>query len=240
MTWAHQFSLFSNLDYAALAVLALCWLGIGWRIEKPPVSLPSVSLLMDDFRRDWMQQMVTRQPRMFDSHLVGSLRQGATFFASASMIAIGGGLALIGNTERLAGLAQDLTLGNIPTVVWEIKILVVLLFLSNAFLKFVWSHRLFGYCSVLMASVPNEPEADLAYPRAAQAAELNITAARSFNRAMRATYFALTSAAWLLGPVPLMLATALTTAVLYRREFASHSRTVLLQIPPESQTDTQS
>lgn len=239
MTWIPQFSLFSSLDYTAVAILALSWLGISWRIEKPPAARPSVSLLMDDFRRDWMQQMVTRQPRMFDSHLIGSLRQGATFFASASMIAIGGGLALIGNTERLAGLAQDLTLGHIPTVVWEIKILVVLLFLSNAFLKFVWAHRLFGYCSVLMASVPNEPEADLAYPRAAQAAELNITAARSFNRAMRATYFALTSVAWLLGPLPLILATVLTTAVLYRREFASQSRMVLLQIPPKTQVGKQ-
>jgi len=240
MTWASQFSLFSTLDYAALAVLTLGWLGIGWRIERSPAAQPSVSLLMDDFRRDWMRQMVTRQPRLFDSQLVGSLRQGATFFASASMIAIGGGLALIGNTERLAGLAQDLTLGDTPTVVWEIKILVLLLFLSNAFLKFVWAHRLFGYCSVLMASVPNESEADLAYPRAAQAAELNITAARSFNRAMRATYFALASVAWLLGPLPLMVATVLTAAVLYRREFASQSRTVLLQIAPETRQNTQS
>lgn len=240
MTWTHQLSLFSTLDYTALAVLIVCWTAIGWRIERPPAALPSVSLLMDDFRRDWMRQMVTRQPRMFDSHLVGSLRQGATFFASASMIAIGGGLALIGNTERLAGLAQDLTLGNTPAIVWEIKILVLLLFLSNAFLKFVWAHRLFGYCSVLMASVPNEPEAALAYPRAAQAAELNITAARSFNRGMRATYFALASVAWLLGPVPLIVSTVLTTAVLCRREFASHSRTALLQIPPESQRNTQS
>lgn len=236
MSWADRISLFSPLDYAALAVLALVWIWIGWRIEHPVPGRPSVSVLMDDFRRDWMQQMVTRQPRMFDAQLVGNLRQGATFFASATMIAIGGGLALIGNAERLAGLAQDLTLGNIPTVVWEVKILVLLLFLSNAFLKFVWAHRLFGYCSVLMASVPNEPAADLAYPRAGQAAELSITAARSFNRAMRATYFALASAAWLLGPVPLIAATGLTAAVLYRREFASRSREVLLEIPSNTQT----
>ena len=236
MTLTHQLSLFSTTDYAALAVLALCWLGIGWRIEYPPATRPPVSLLMDGFRRDWMQQMVTRQPRVFDSQLVGGLRQGATFFASTSMIAIGGGLALIGNTERLAGLAQDLTLDKTPAIVWEIKILVLLLFLANAFLKFVWAHRLFGYCFVLMASVPNETEDDMAYPRAAQAAELSITGARSFNRGMRATYFALASAAWLMGPVPLIAASILTVAVLYRREFASHSRTVLLEIAPHTQS----
>lgn len=236
MTWTYHFSLFSTWDYGALVLLALVWVWIGWRIERPAPAKLSVSLLMDDFRRDWMNQMVTRQPRVFDAQLLGNLRQGTAFFASASMIAIGGGLALIGNTERLAGLAEDLTLGNAPAIVWEIKILMVLLFLSNSFLKFVWAHRLFGYCSVLMASVPNEPEAPLAFPRAGQAAELSITAARSFNRAMRSVYFALASAAWLLGPVPLILAATLTAAVLYRREFASHSRRVLLQIPPDTQS----
>ncbi len=240
MTWTDRLLLFSTLDFAALAVLVLIWIWISWRIERPSPQKPSVSVLMDDFRRDWMHQMVTREPRMFDVQLISSLRQGATFFASASMIAIGGGLALIGNTDQLAGLANDLTLGNAPAIVWEIKILIVLLFLCNAFLKFVWAHRLFGYCSVLMASVPNDPSAPLAYPRAGQAADLSITAARSFNQAMRSVYFALASAAWLLGPIPLALAAILTAAILYRREFASHSRSALLRIPSDTRaSDTQ-
>lgn len=62
-------------------------------------------MVMDDFRRDWMREMVTRQPRMFDAQVVAAMRQGSTFFASTTMIAIGGGLALLGNTERLAGVA---------------------------------------------------------------------------------------------------------------------------------------
>ncbi|PCH67829.1 MAG: hypothetical protein COC12_10950 [Rhodobacteraceae bacterium] len=236
MTWNDRLYLFSPLDYGALAVLAVLWVWINWRIEKTSPGKPSVSVLMDNFRRDWMQQMVTREPRIFDAQLVSNLRQGTAFFASASMIAIGGGLALIGNTERLAGLASDLTLGNAPTVVWEIKILMLLLFLSNAFLKFVWSHRLFGYCSVLMASVPNDPTAPLALPRASQSADLSITAARSFNRAMRSVYFALAVVAWLLGPIPLILAVVLTSAMLYRREFVSQSRQILLRVPPDTQT----
>lgn len=236
MTWIDRISLFSALDYAALALLVLAWVGIGWKIENPAAHRPSVSVLMEGFRRDWMRQMVTREPRVFDAQLVGNLRQGTAFFASATMIAIGGGLALIGNTEQLAGLAADLTLNHTPTVVWEIRMLVVLLFLANAFLKFVWAHRLFGYCSVLMAAVPNKADEALAYPRAEQAADLSITAARSFNRAMRSVYFALAALGWLLGPVPLIVALLLTVGVLYRREFASHSREILLRIPPGTQT----
>lgn len=227
-----QLGLFGPWDISALALWMISWVGIGLVIEQPPRNHPSVSTLMTGFRREWMRTMVTRQPRIFDGSVLNTLRQGTTFFASASMISIGGGLALIGNTERLLGLARDLSLESVPAVVWEVKILAVLLFVTNAFLKFVWSHRLFGYCAVIMAAVPNEPDDPAAYQRAAQAAEVNITAARSFNRGMRSLYFALAGLAWLLGAVPLMLATVTTLFVLWRREFFSQSRTALLQHTP--------
>lgn len=236
MTWIDRALLFSPLDYAAVILLVAAWLWIGWRIDKPNTQRPSVANMMADFRRAWMKEMVTRQPRMFDAQLIGHMRQGTSFFASTSMIAIGGGLALLGNTERLAGVARDLAIGSAPAMVWEIKILIIILFLSNAFLKFVWAHRLFGYCAVLMAAVPNDPEDPQAYPRASQAAEICITAARSFNKGLRATYFALTAVAWILGPALLMFATLTTLALLYRREFASHSRSVLLKLPPDTQS----
>jgi len=214
-------------DALAFGLLVLAWAGIGWLIEHPPASRTSVSVLMTDYRREWMRQFVTRQPRIFDANVIDSLRQGTAFFASATMIAIGGGIALIGNSDRLVGLAQDLTL-TAEALVIEIKVIVVLLFVANAFLKFVWAHRLFGYCAILMASVPNDADDPLAFTRAAQAAEINITAARSFNRGLRAVYFALGALAWLLGPEALMLATLATTTVTARREFASDSREVML------------
>ncbi len=228
MSWIDQSLPFAPLDFVGIALLIGAWLWIGWRIENPPPEKPSVGMIMDGYRRDWMKEMVTRQPRMFDAQVVGTMRQGSTFFASTTMIAIGGGLALLGNTERLAGLAQDLALGTAPALVWEVKILIILLFLANAFLKYVWAHRLFGYCAVLMAAVPNDPDDPTAYPRAGQAAEICVTAARAFNRGLRATYFALAAVAWILGPVALIAGTVATLAMLYRREFASHSRTVLL------------
>ena len=235
MTWPTLLNIFSLIDFLGLTVLVLGWLGIGWRIERRSSPHVSVNVLMETYRREWLKNMVTREPRVFDAQLIGNLRQGTTFFASATMIAIGGGLALIGNTDRLAVVAADLTLENTPAVVWEVKIMAVLLFLVNAFLKFVWAHRLFGYCSVLMAAVPNDANAPTAYTRAAQAAEINITAARSFNRGMRATYFSLAAAAWLFGPIPLLLAALVTIAILWRREFASRSREILLNSLPDTQ-----
>ncbi len=236
MIWIDRLSLFSALDFAALALLVLGWAGIGWRIENPSPRNPSVAEIMGGFRREWMRQMITRQPRIFVSSLIGNLRQSTAFFASATMIALGGGMALIRNPEPVTALANDLALSSQPTVVWEMKMLVTLLFLTSAFLKFVWANRLFGYCSVVMGAVPNDPEDPLALARADQAAEINITAARSFNRGLRTIYFGLASAVWLLGPEALIAAVLLTLAMIHRREFSSASRAVLLKGPADTRT----
>lgn len=231
MIWMDRLSLFSAMDFIAVSMLCLLWLGIGFFIENPPRKHPSLSFLMVKYRKEWMIQFVHRNPRMFDAQMLGHLRQGTAFFASTTMIAIGGGLALIGNTERLAGVASDLTLVSAPAFVIEVKLVLMVLFVANSFLKFVWAHRLFGYCSVVMSAVPNDPEDAAAIPRAMQASEINITAARSFNRAMRSVYFGLASAAWLFGASALIAASLLTVFVLWRREFASQSRNALFQDP---------
>ena len=75
---------------------------------------------------------------------------------------------------------------------------------------------------------PSATARPLCATRADQAAEINIAAARSFNRGLRAVYFGLACAAWLAGPLALMAATVFTLAVIWRREFASNSRNILL------------
>lgn len=226
-----QIGPFGGLDLIAVGLILLCWLVSGWLIEHPPAWRPSVSLLMKAYREEWMHQFVARQPRIFDATIINDLRQGTAFFASTSMLAVGGGIAMLGNPTALSGLAHDLTLPGDDTMV-QLRLLLVIAFLANALLKFVWAHRLFGYCAILMAAVPNNPDDPVAPRRAAQAAAVNITAARSFNRGLESIYFALGSFAWLLGPQALIAAALLTTGLLLRREFASHSRAVMLARKP--------
>ena len=218
---------FSTIDALAVALTLIAWAGIGWLIEHPPVSRPSVTVLMKEYRREWMRQFLTRQPRIFDASMIDSLRQGTAFFASASLIAIGGGIALIGNPAAIVGLAEDLTLPADASGL-QLRVMLVIMFLANAVLKFIWSNRLFGYCAIIMAAVPNDPSEPVAPHRAQQAAELNITAAKSFNRGLHSIYFALGSLGWLLGPYVLIATTLLTSAMPIRREFASESRKVML------------
>ena len=227
-------SLLTPLDGVALFLLWACWLAVGWRIEHPGSASPSVTIIMSDYRREWMRQMITREPRIFDAAILANLRQGTAFLASGCMIAIGGVLALIGNTEALEGVASELTSAGAPALVWQFKLLIVVLFLTHGFLKFVWANRVFGYCAVVMAAVPNDITHKLAKTRALQAAEINIRAAWNFNRGLRSIYYALGTLAWLLGPYALLVATCAVTYLIWQREFYSKPRQILLaDIPAE-------
>ncbi len=231
MQMLEHMALLTMLDWIAVAAIIAAWLVIGWWIEHPGRARPSVTVLMSERRREWMKVFVTRDPRIFDSQIVNGLRQGTAFFASTCLLAIGGVLALAGNTEPLRGVAAEVSDMAVPVLVFQIKLGLVALFLSNGFFKFVWSNRVFGYCAVSMAAVPNDPADPSAYPRAAEAAELNIRAAINFNRGLRAMYFALGALAWLIGPVALMMATALVFGLLWTREFASTPRQIILGDP---------
>jgi uncharacterized membrane protein len=225
-----RLSLFSPLDAVALGVLLLGWLLLGHLIERMDGHRPSVAVLMMQQRRDWMVQMVTRQPRIFDATILSMLRQGAAFFASTLVIAIGGVLALIGNAEELSGVAGELGRAA-PVAVYEMKLAFIAILLTGSFLNFVWSNRLFGYCAVVMAAVPNDPDAPDAPSRAAQAADLNIRAAWNFNRGLRGMYVSLAALGWLAGPIPLIAASLAVFWVIWSREYRSITRSILSRGP---------
>ena len=221
---------FGLFDGIALALLLTGWPLIGYLVEHEGKQRSTHSLV-SDYRSRWMKEMVTRDNRMLDAHILATLRQGAAFFTSASMIGIGGSVALLGQADTLQNLAVDINTDlGAPRVVWEVKLMLVVLILASAFLKFVWSHRLFGYCAVVLASVPNDPTHKDATRYAEKSAKLNSYAARSFNRGLRAVYFALAALTWLLGAWAMIAATLVTLAVLYRREFNSQSRAALIDL----------
>lgn len=232
MNLIDHLSRLTPLDAGALAFLLLAWIVTGWLIEHPPAARPSVTKIMSENRREWMRVFVTREPRIFDAQIVASLRQGTSFFASTCIFAIGGVLALISNTEPLQGVAEEVTAMEVPVFIWQVKLAIVALLLTNGFLKFVWANRVFGYCAVVMSAVPNDANDPNAQPIAAQAAELNIRAAMNFNRGLRSLYFALGALAWLVGPGALILATVAVTWTLMSREFASQPRDILLKRLP--------
>lgn len=227
-------SAFAPADWIA-AALTLAMLFLSTRlIEHPPARRPSTHVLMHHYRRTWLEEMARRDVRIFDAQLLATLRQGTSFFASTTLIAIGGGAAALGQTERLDSVASDLNESlSAPVVVWEVKILFVIAFLTYAFLKFVWSMRLFGYCAVIMAATPSDQDPEAAQAMAARAARVNILADRAFTRGLRGLYFAIAALGWFLGPYVMIGAVLLTASILWRREFKSQTRAALLEGVPQ-------
>jgi len=220
---------FTWWDFAALALFGACWFGMTWLIERPRRDAPSMAQIMGRYRMKWMDAMLTRDPRIIDGALLSQLRTGAAFFASGTMLAIGGAVALLGQADRMVTVARDLSEHlEITRIGSEFKILFLMLLLVSAFLKFVWSHRLFGYCAILMGAVSSDGADPENIRIARKSGALNVSAGRSFNRGLRHVYFALAAMAWFLGPIAFMIATASTAAILYRREFRSESRKALL------------
>ena len=227
MDMIESLPLLTRGDWAGLSVLTAVWWGATWIVEHPPGRRPSVTTLMDRHRHAWMRQMLTRDGRNFDAAIVGNLRQGTAFFASGSLFALGGVLALAGNSDRVAMLIENVPVASGSAGAWQVKLVVSALLLTHAFLSFVWSNRLFGYCAVIMAATP-EDHTDPNAPRCAtQAARLNIRAAHVLNRGLRSIYLALVTLAWLLGWEALLVALAGFALIIGWREFSPGAREVL-------------
>lgn len=222
----------SVLDVAAVLFLLVTWQLCGWLIESPPAWRPSVTALMRGYRREWMGQVVSRDPRVFDASIMASLRESTAFFASTTMIALGGGVALIGNVEWLHNVMGQFDVGSTAIEAWDVKIMLALVLVARAFLSFVWSNRLHGYCAIVMAAIPNDPADPRCALRVRQAAELNIAAARHFGAGLRTVYFSLGALGWLVGTWALLASTLVAIWWVMMREFASLSRRVMAQDGP--------
>jgi uncharacterized membrane protein len=229
MTPAALAAAFGHDDLAALALYAGAWARIEWLVRPRPGRPRSTGEIMAEWRGRWLENAADRDNRIMDAQLVASLRSGVALFVSGSLIGLGGAIALIGEADRVATIATDLAGESAPTGAWTVKMLLVIAVLATAFLHFVWSHRIFGYCSVMLGAIPNAHGSAEARHVAARAARLMVLAARNFNKGLRAVYLALAGLAWLVGPLALALAAGATFWVLYRREFLSDTRRAILE-----------
>ena len=231
MTSLQTFGGLTALDLGALACLLFAYWLIGWMVTHHPRGWRSAGEMVTAYRGLWMLRAARRQPRVTDVTLLAMLRNGTSFLASMTMFAIGGAVALLGQIDLLESLAQDIAGGfDAPRSAQQAKLLALIALLVFAFMKFIWAVRVFGYCGVVMGAMPGDMDGDDPADverEAARAAELNRIAARNFNEGLRAIYFSLALLSWFLGPFALLVATALVTAMLIRREFASETRKAL-------------
>lgn len=217
---------FGWLDLGALAFFTTAWLSYHLAVEFSPARHGGLNVRMNEYRRAWMEQMLLRDNRMVDANIMGSLQNGTAFFASTSLIAIGGGLALLRATNDALAVLRELPVDLTPSpALWEIKCVGLILIFIYAFFKFAWSYRLFNYVAILFGAMPPSSQRDTAEAEAhvMRTTRLFEAAGRHFNRGQRAFFFALGYLGWFVSPWVLLLTTALVVIVTWRRQFASNA-----------------
>jgi uncharacterized membrane protein len=215
----------STLDWIALAWFLTWWVAYVMFAVRHARRVPSLLSQMGTFRRAWMQAVAAREVRIGDVSILANLSNGSTFFASTTLLILGGLLALLGTTEKVASVMAELPFTKeSPDTLWEIKVLVLVAVFVFAFFKFTWSLRLFHFCSVMIGGAPppdsTAQERDDFVERATRTVTL---AAESFNNALRAYYFALAAMMWFLNAWVWMIATSWVVLILYHREFQSQA-----------------
>lgn len=212
--------LLSNL--AAAAVFVACWLGYEPVMRRLRGGLPSINQNLDVVRAAWMRRMLARDVRIMDTNLIGHVLNSASFFASTNLLVIAAAAGLLfGGEDTLVKLREVAILERAPDWLLETKIALVVMVLATGLLDLIWAIRQLNYCVALVGAAP-ERDAGHALDRFCEAAAGVINPAMaSFNRGVRAYYFALAAAAWLIAGWAMVAGAAAAVWLLARRQ--SHS-----------------
>jgi uncharacterized membrane protein len=224
------------LSFSVLDLISLGWFIVAWAVyavtlDHTAYGQTSLNMLLNRYREEWMRRMLARDMRMLDGQVMASLQNGTAFFASTSLIAVGGTVSLLHSNMEILTLVGGLPFGVAPTrLQWEAKTMGLAVILVYAFFKFAWSYRLFNYMAIMIGSGPPAAEKDTPAAQAfvTRAAIVCADAGRQFNRGQRAFFFALGYLGWFIGPLPFITTTAAILVVMWRRQFDSVSRHALL------------
>lgn len=217
---------FAIIDYVAVSFFLIEWIVYSYTLEKTAYGRNSLSSRMNRYREVWIRRMMEREARMVDTQIMTSLQSGTAWFASTTLLAVGGSLALLRATNEAMPLMQKFNVTTAAAVEqWEIKCLGLMVIFVYAFFKFAWGYRLFNYVAILIGAAP--PPARFGTPEAeahiVRTTEMFQAAGRQFNRGQRAFFFALGYLGWFISPWLLLVTTAGVAFVTWRRQFRSHA-----------------
>jgi len=217
---------FTMPEIVALAWFLLAWMGYSFALEHAPLARHSLNVRMDAFRLHWMLRMIERDVRILDSAILGSLQNGSAFFASTSLIALGGTVSLFKSSDEAQTLLSALPFAMTAThAMWDMKVFGLVVIFAYGFFKFAWAYRIMNYAAILIGATPNVVDKDHPEARAmAHRASAMITLGGAhFNRGQRAFFFALGYLGWFVSPYVFMISTTAIVFVMARRQFGAES-----------------
>lgn len=223
-------------DWAALVAFFSAWAGYIWFAHRRALTQPSILASTNRVRREWMLQTTYREVRVIDGVVLQNLSTSPSFFASTTILIIGGLLAVLGTSDKATEIVRDLPFAARTSVlVFDLKIVLLLGIFVYAFFRFTWSMRQYTFGALLIAAAPEagqfiEQGSDGEVRRQAfakKAGGVVSMAAETFNDGLRAYYLSFAAVAWFFSPLIFVVATAGVVYVLYQREFRSDVLAVL-------------
>lgn len=228
-------------DVAALALFTVLWLGYEPLLRRVSRERGAINRDMDVVRAGWMAALVRRKDtRLIDANLMGHALNSASFFASANLIliaAVAG--ALFGGDAALRGVRSLDVLPDAPAWLFQLKMALILLTLARGLLDFIWSIRQMNFWLAAVGAAPEGADGPVSTRWAEALGAIISPALTSFSAGVRAYYFALAGAAWLLGPAPFAAASLTAVTLLVWRQSRSKAalgvrrvRELLEESPP--------
>jgi uncharacterized membrane protein len=219
-------------DWAALGLFVLGWVAYAgfasWRAKVERTLLSSTN----HYRKLWMYQVTFRDQRIVDAAITQNLAASPSFWASTTILVLGGLLAVLGTSEKATELVQDLPFAaRTSMLVFDLKIMVLLAVFVYAFFRFTWSMRVYSFGAIMVGSAPNVEVFDEGKASRAEFADragaMMGMAAESFADGLRAYYMSFAVIGWFVSPGVFVALTLTVLWVLYRREFRSDVSKVL-------------
>ena len=224
-------SLLPWIDWGALVVFFVGWAGYAHFSRHGSGSHRSLLAATNAVRRQWMLQTTHREVRVVDGVMIQNLSTSPSFFASTTILIIGGLLAVLG-TDKANELVRDLPFAaRTTTLIFDVKLILLLGIFVHVFFRFTWSMRQYTFGALLIAAAPEaEQFISEGLSREAfadKAGRVVSLAAETFNDGLRGYYFAFAAIGWFLSPFVFMVATVGVVYILYQREFRSEVLSVL-------------
>ena len=212
-------------DWVAVLAFFTGWAGYVIFAKRRSTQRPSLLDTTNRIRRQWMLQSTYREVRVVDGVIIQNLSTSPSFFASTTILIIGGLLAVLSTTDKASDFVREMPFAaRTSLLVFDLKVVLLLSIFIYAFFRFTWSQRQYSFGALLVgAAPPHDSFADDAQRQAFadRAGRVMGLAAETFNDGLRAYYLAFAATAWFFSPWAMIAATAFVIGILYRREFHS-------------------
>lgn len=213
------------MDAVAFLYFLACWKGYTYYAERDRQKGGNLLNITNEYRMNWMHEMLKRNQRNFDAIMIGNLLRSITFFANTTIFILLGLVTILGYRDQVVGIFNTIPFVQQTTnLLWEAKIFLLIVIFIYAFFKYTWSLRQYNYAGIFIAAAPAHDDRVAEHDAIAKkGAALVANAAKHFNLGLRAYYFGLAVLAWFVGAYVFIAATTWVVYVTYRREYRSQT-----------------